>query len=122
MYFYIKGLRLFNLVCLVKGTDMSLMFHDDCLNWLDQQPEASFEAIVTDPPYGLKEYSAEEQIKLRDGNRTGMWRIPPALGGSVRAPLPRFTVLSQQDLENLYKFFFAWSTKSLRVVVPVRPH
>ncbi len=97
---------------------MSLMFHDDCLNWLDQQPEASFEAIVTDPPYGLKEYSAEEQIKLRDGNRTGMWRIPPALGGSVRAPLPRFTVLSQQDLENLYKFFFAWSTKSLRVVVP----
>lgn len=97
---------------------MSSMFHDDCLNWLDQQPEASVEAIVTDPPYGLKEYSAEAQLKLRDGNRTGMWRIPPALGGNVRAPLPRFTVLSQQDLENLYKFFFIWGTKALRVVVP----
>ena len=97
---------------------MSSIFHDDCLHWLDQQPEASFEAIVTDPPYGLKEYSVEEQIKLRDGNRTGMWRIPPALGGNVRAPLPRFTVLSQQDLENLYKFFFLWCTKASRVVVP----
>ena len=97
---------------------MSSMFHDDCLNWLDEQPEASFEAIVTDPPYGLKEYSTEEQVKLRDGNRTGMWRIPPSLGGNVRAPLPRFTVLSQQDLENLYKFFFLWGTKASRVVVP----
>ncbi len=97
---------------------MSSMFHDDCLHWLDQQPEASFEAIVTDPPYGLKEYSAEEQGKLRDGNRIGMWRIPPALGGNVRAPLPRFTVLNQHDLENLYKFFLLWGTKASRVVVP----
>ncbi len=87
---------------------MSSMFHDDCLHWLDQQPEASFEAIVTDPPYGLKEYSVEEQIKLRDGNRTGMWRIPPSLGGRARAPLPRFTVLSQQDLEKLYSSFLRY--------------
>ncbi len=90
----------------------------NCLHWLDQQPEASFEAIVTDPPYGLKEYSAEEQVKLRDGNRVGMWRIPPALDGNVRAPLPRFTVLNQHDLENLYNFFFLWGTKAARVVVP----
>ena len=81
------------------------MFHDDCLHWLDEQPEASFEAIITDPPYGLKEYSAEAQARLRNGNRGGIWRIPPSLGGNVRAPLPRFTVLNQQDLENLFTFF-----------------
>ncbi len=97
---------------------MSLLFHDDCLHWLDEQPDASFEAIITDPPYGLKEYSAEEQAKLRAGNRTGIWRIPPSLGGNVRAPLPRFTVLNQQDLENLFKFFYMWGAKALRVVVP----
>lgn len=97
---------------------MSLMFHDDCLHWLDEQPEASFEAIISDPPYGLKEYSPKEQAKLRNGNRGGIWRIPPSLGGNVRAPLPRFTVLNQQDLENLFQFFYIWGTKALRVAVP----
>ena len=48
-------------------------------------------------PYGLKEYSTEEQTKLRDGNRTGMWRIPPTLGGNTRAPLPRFTDLLESE-------------------------
>jgi DNA modification methylase len=97
---------------------MSLMVHSDCLHWLDEQPEASFEAIITDPPYGLKEYSAKEQAKLRNGNRGGIWRIPPSLGGNIRAPLPRFTVLNQQDLENLFTFFYIWGAKALRVVVP----
>lgn len=35
---------------------MSSMFLGDYLHWLDEQPEASFEAIITDPPYGLKRY------------------------------------------------------------------
>jgi DNA modification methylase len=90
----------------------------DCMEWLDIQSENSFEAIITDPPYGLKEYSADEQAKLRDGNRVGMWRIPPALNGNVRAPLPRFTVLDEKDLKNLYQFFYIWGTKTRRVVVP----
>ncbi|SRR5579884_764902 len=93
------------------------LYHDDCLKWLDEQPENSFEAIITDPPYGLKEYSAGEQAKLRAG-RGGVWRIPPALGGHLRSPLPRFTVLNQQDFEELYAFFCQWGTKTLRVVVP----
>jgi len=91
---------------------------NDCLEWLDTQPENSFEAIITDPPYGLKEYSDEEQTKLRNGNRIGIWRIPPAIGGNVRSPLPRFTVLNKQDLKSLYQFFYVWGTKALRVVVP----
>ncbi|MBV9706552.1 MAG: site-specific DNA-methyltransferase, partial [Chloroflexi bacterium] len=94
------------------------LYNNDCLEWLDEQPENSFEAIVTDPPYGLKEYSEKEQLKLRRGNKGGMWRIPPALGGNIRSPLPRFTVLNQQDIENLYKFFSIWGVKALRVVVP----
>jgi DNA modification methylase len=40
------------------------LYLHDCLEWLDEQPEASFEAIITDPPYGLKEYSVEEQVKM----------------------------------------------------------
>lgn len=90
----------------------------DCLEWLDTQPQNSFEAIVTDPPYGLKEYTDEEQDKLQNGKRGGIWRIPPSIGGSIRSPLPRFTVLSELDLRNLYQFFYLWGTKALRVVVP----
>lgn len=95
-----------------------MLYCADCMEWLDAQPENSFEAIITDPPYGLKEYSADEQTKLRGGNRVGMWRIPPTLNGSTRAPLPRFTVLDEEDLKNLYQFFFLWGAKALRVVVP----
>ena len=67
--------------------------------------------MVTDPPYGLKEYSVKEQTKLRNGNRGGIWRIPPVLNGSARAPLPRFTVLSQQELSGLYDFFYTYRSR-----------
>src|SRR6185369_2310537 len=60
----------------------------------------SIEAIVTDPPYGLREYQPAEQKKLR-GGRGGVWRIPPALGGHTRSPLPRFTVLTDADRARL---------------------
>jgi site-specific DNA-methyltransferase (adenine-specific) len=85
---------------------------------MGQQPEASIEAIVTDPPYGLKEFSAKEQGKLRNGNRGGVWRIPPMLNGHQRAPLPRFTVLTQQEIIELAEFFCVWGKLALRVAVP----
>ena len=93
------------------------LFLDDCNAWLDAQPGNSIHAVVTDPPYGLVEYSDAEQDKLRKG-RGGVWRIPPSFDGSVRAPLPRFTVLRPTDLEALDRFFLAWGRRLLRVLVP----
>ncbi len=89
----------------------------NCFDWLASAPAQSVEAVVTDPPYGLIEYSDREQEKLRKG-RGGVWRIPPSFDGNVRAPLPRFTVLSRDDLAELERFFFAWARLILRVVVP----
>lgn len=98
---------------------MNYVVHQaDCLAWLASAPECSVEAIVTDPPYGLKEYTTKEQAKLRDGNRGGIWRIPPALNGHTRAPLPRFTVLSRQEKLDLARFFQTWGQSALRVAVP----
>lgn len=94
------------------------LYNADCLDWLASQPENSIEAIVTDPPYGLKEFSTIEKAKLRDGNRGGIWRIPPTLNGSKRAPLPRFTVLSRDELGDLNRFFEVWGVAALRVAVP----
>lgn len=89
----------------------------DCLDWLREQRESSIHAVVTDPPYGLFEYTPEQQEKLRRG-KGGVWRIPPSFDGSQRSPLPRFTVLSPRDLTALDEFFFHWASSLLRVLVP----
>lgn len=73
--------------------------------------------MVTDPPYGLVEYTPKEQAKLRSGTG-GVWRIPPAFDGHRRAPLPRFTTLRKQDLAALEAFFAAWARVLIRVLVP----
>jgi site-specific DNA-methyltransferase (adenine-specific) len=83
----------------------SVLHHGDCLEWLCQQEKCSIHAVVTAPPYGLFEYSREQQEKLRIG-RGGVWRIPPSFDGVVRSPLPRFTILTTRDLQLLDQFFF----------------
>lgn len=80
----------------------------DCLTWLKRREERSIHAVVTDPPYGLHEYTQEQQAKLRAG-KGGVWRIPPAFDGHRRSPLPRFTTLSQADLDYLHDFFLNWA-------------
>jgi site-specific DNA-methyltransferase (adenine-specific) len=93
------------------------LIHADCFDWLRRQPQNSMHAVVTDPPYGLFEYTAEQQTKLRMG-RGGVWRIPPSFDGVVRSPLPRFTVLTPQDLQALDRFFLEWARLLLPVLVP----
>ncbi|HEY1246268.1 MAG TPA: DNA methyltransferase [Hyphomicrobiaceae bacterium] len=89
----------------------------DALVWLAARPHDSIHAIVTDPPYGLKEYTELEKGKLR-GGRGGVWRIPPALDGCRRSPLPRFTVLDADDRAALRGFFETFAREALRVLVP----
>jgi DNA modification methylase len=93
------------------------LYHADCFAWLQRQPPNSIHAVVTDPPYGLFEYTPEQQAKLRVG-RGGVWRIPPSFDGAVRSPLPRFTVLSTQDLRALDQFFHEWTRLLIPVLVP----
>src|SRR5712692_6903476 len=80
------------------------IFCVDAFDWLEQQPANSIHAVVTDPPYGLIEYSDKEISKLKNG-RGGVWRIPPAFDGHTRRPLPRFTVLGDSDRARLRDFF-----------------
>jgi len=89
----------------------------DCFDWLAQREPCSIHAVVTDPPYGLVEYSEKEQAKLRNG-RGGVWRIPPSFDGHRRAPLPRFTVLDSEDRKELYSFFCRLGVSLMRVIVP----
>ncbi len=95
----------------------SILVHADCGDWLKAQDANSIHAVVTDPPYGLVEYSPEQQEKLRNG-KGGIWRIPPSFDGVKRSPLPRFTVLTPNDLRSLEEFFFSWGRALLPVLAP----
>jgi site-specific DNA-methyltransferase (adenine-specific) len=92
-------------------------YHCDCLDFIDDLQNNSIHAIVTDPPYGLMEYSPEEQAKLRSGDG-GVWRIPPSFDGCMRSPLPRFTVLKGDDISKLRMFFFSFGKRLYSKIVP----
>jgi DNA modification methylase len=104
------------LVSRANGVRYSLCL-TDCLEWMDSRGPNSIHAIVTDPPYGLKEYTGIEKAKLRKG-RGGVWRIPPSFDGCTRSPLPRFTVLSEEERADLRQFFSEFALRALRVLVP----
>jgi DNA modification methylase len=89
----------------------------DAFEWMAARAANSIQAIVTDPPYGLKEYSDIETEKLRRG-RGGVWRIPPSFDGCRRNPLPRFTVLNAAELEALRAFFARFAAAAARILVP----
>ena len=95
----------------------SVLYQDDCIRWLHEQGPGTLQAVVTDPPYGLTEYSDDQQEKLRNG-KGGVWRIPPSYDGHTRSPLPRFTTLSPRELRELQTFFGVWAKSLLPVLVP----
>lgn len=97
--------------------DRASLYREDCVAWLNGRPANSIHACVTDPPYGLVEYTAKEQTKLRAG-RGGVWRIPPSFDGHQRAPLPRFTTLRPEELSALSLFFEQWTKALLPTLVP----
>jgi len=84
---------------------------------LETWDENSVHAIVTDPPYGVIEFTRENVEKMRDGVG-GVWRIPPKLDGSKRNPLPRFTVLDDDDKQMLQEFFRKFGEVAHEVLRP----
>lgn len=95
----------------------SLLIHADCLEWMRQAPASSIHAIVTDPPYGVKEYDFD-QLEKRTNGQGGIWRIPPSFDGHQRAPLPRFTAPNERERASLRGFFVEWSKRAARVLRP----
>jgi DNA modification methylase len=89
----------------------------DCLEWLRSQRANSFHAVVTDPPFGVVEYTALELNKRRKG-RGGIWRLPNAFDGAKRQPMPRFTVLNNHDRMGVLALHLRLAPELFRVLVP----
>jgi site-specific DNA-methyltransferase (adenine-specific) len=95
----------------------SLLVQSDCFDWLRRVPANSLHAIVTDPPYGVKEYDAD-QLQKREEGRGGIWRIPPSFDGHQRSPLPRFTALDKKERLRIKEFFVEWAKLALAGLRP----
>lgn len=97
--------------------EKALVIHADCFEWMKLIPESSIHAVVTDPPYGVKEYEPDQLEKRTNGNG-GVWRIPPSFDGHVRSPLPRFTALNNGERKQMRVHFSEWAKLVLRVIRP----
>ena len=100
-----------------KAIGNSMIVCANCFDWLTHMPESSIHAVVTDPPYGVKEFEFDQLEKRQNGNG-GIWRIPPSFDGHQRAPLPRFTALNDKERSELRGFFVEWSKLLVGVLRP----
>jgi len=73
--------------------------------------------VVTDPPFGVVEYTAKELNKRRRG-RGGIWRLPNAFDGARRQPTPRFTILNDHDRMGLLALHFRLAPELFRILLP----
>jgi site-specific DNA-methyltransferase (adenine-specific) len=112
-----QKLETLGLDCTSTRIGKGLIVHADCLEWLGRIPRSSIHAIVTDPPYGVKEYEFDQLEKRANGNG-GVWRIPPSFDGHVRAPLPRFTALNRKERQQLSCFFLEWAKVVIHALYP----
>lgn len=89
----------------------------DAFEWLAVRQPRSIHAVVTDPPYGIIEYTPEHLEKRRNG-KGGIWRLPQVYDGCCRSPMPRFTVLRKADHERISRFHEKLAPLLYRVLVP----
>jgi len=97
--------------------DRSAIVNANCFEWLRRVPEAVIHAVVTDPPYGVKEYEPE-QMEKRANNNGGIWRQPPCFDGHKRSPLPRFTALNPSERIRIQQYFSEWAGLVFMVLRP----
>lgn len=96
---------------------VTILIQGDCLSIIEKLDSNSVHAVCTDPPYGLVEFSSGQVAKLRAGHG-GVWRLPPKWDGCERRPLPRFTVLTQEQKKDINSFFSQWAQV---LITKVRP-
>ena len=100
-----------------ESVDKAQLVHGDAFKWLENAEPNSVHAVVTDPPYGLLEYTPHQLEKMRNG-RGGVWRLPPSFDNAIRKPVPRFTVLTDGDKKLLEGFFSRFANLIIKTLVP----
>lgn len=89
----------------------------EAFEWLKGHKRNSVHAVITDPPFGLIEYEAD-QLQKRHSGVGGIWRLPQSYDGQKRSPMPRFTVLDAEDRKKIGLFHKKLARLLLRILVP----
>lgn len=93
-----------------------LVVNADCFEWLDLIPENSISAVVTDPPYGLREFATDHVADVQEGEAGAVWQSFRYSDGAKRALQPCFSSLTFNDKKRIKDFFQILSSKLARVV------
>jgi DNA modification methylase len=101
----------------VGGRRLYSIREGDSRAWLRNARPHSIHAVVTDPPYGVREFEASQVEKMR-AESGGVWRIKMKIGGSERKLLPRFTDLSPDERKGIRPFFAEYAELFEKVLVP----
>ena len=101
----------------MKNSGKYKLVQEDAFEWLKRRRKRSVHAVVTDPPFGIVEYTSVELTKKRNGNG-GIWRLPHAYDGHKRRPMPRFTILRQADHERIREFHNVLAPLLFKILVP----
>lgn len=111
--------------------DMATLYHGDCLDVLAQLPDASIDAIVTDPPYGIGFMGKDwDQPRSGFGSRVRRHKGARSLKAGPTGVDSRRTTergaameagrydLSPHAMLNFQHWVEAWATECLRVLKP----
>ncbi|MBI3851350.1 MAG: site-specific DNA-methyltransferase [Verrucomicrobia bacterium] len=101
----------------MKQPNRYTIYRVNAFEWLKKRRAKTVHAIVTDPPYAIIEYSKEELRKRKNG-KGGIWRLPPNYDGHQRSPMPRFTVLTENQIAEVKKFHGQLAPLLFKVLVP----
>ena len=93
------------------------LLRGDALALIPEIGPNTIHAVVTDPPFGLVEYSPEQLEKRRNGTG-GIWRLPRNYDGNQRQPVPRFTVLTRRHHTQIGEFYGRLACSLSKVMVP----
>lgn len=85
------------------------LYRGDCIEVMQTMPEASVDAVVCDPPYGL-EFMGKEWDKLAKPK-------PGRLGGFANGNRPSFERV-KKHLGRMYEWHEAWAREAFRVAKP----
>lgn len=101
--------------------DQVTLYHGDCLEVLAELPEASVDAVVTDPPYGISFMGRQWDQPGKFGSQRGDGR--PRGGhansrGSHDAMAAGSYDLSPSAMRNFQRWCEQWATECLRVLKP----
>jgi DNA modification methylase len=97
------------------------LYLGECVEVMAAMPEASVDAIVTDPPYGLEFMGKEwDRLVSRDPRSRGADGVSWPLGLESKIPsrTPRFYRMTSQDIADHYAWHLTWTCAALRVLKP----